>query len=325
MRDERKNTKVSQAIVEFIAAKRAARKSENTINEYSVTFKRFKAFVPEDPLLPSIEPLHIATFLGGLTGLSNKTVLNAHTALSSLWTWAVMQGICEVNIVRLVEPPKPEKRVIQPFTVKEVIAMARAAARLDTPKCKIDRPTALRDLAMLFLLVDTGIRASELCAARIQDISDEGLLVYGKGAKERVVPMCDITRESIAAYLQQVRLEAKPSDPLFTCWCRDEPLTRSGLLQFVERLGERAGVRNAHPHRFRHFFAIAFVRSGGDGYTLQDILGHETMDMVKIYLQMGLADVTAVHSKASPVRNLGLGDLGAPSAPSGGPSPEGNK
>lgn len=83
-------------------------------------------------------------------------------------------------------------------------------------------------------------------------------------------------------------------------------MTNHGLLQFCYRLGERAGVADCHPHRFRHTFAIDYLRFGGDAYTLQSILGHSTMEMVRRYLKLAQADVAEAHRRASPVENLGI-------------------
>jgi integrase/recombinase XerD len=83
-------------------------------------------------------------------------------------------------------------------------------------------------------------------------------------------------------------------------------LASSGLLQLIRRLGDRAGVNHAHPHRFRHTFAINFLRNGGNAFVLQMLLGHSTMEMVKRYLALAQADAQATHRRASPVANWRL-------------------
>jgi len=83
-------------------------------------------------------------------------------------------------------------------------------------------------------------------------------------------------------------------------------LNRSALQQLLEVIGVRAGVSNCHPHRFRHTFAIQFLRNGGNIYTLQAMLGHTTLDMVKKYLAIAQTDLDRDHEKASPVKGWAL-------------------
>jgi integrase/recombinase XerD len=87
---------------------------------------------------------------------------------------------------------------------------------------------------------------------------------------------------------------------------RRRPYNRDALLKLTRSLGDSAGVGNAHPHRFRHTFAINYLRNGGDAYTLQMLLGHSTMEMVKTYLQLAHADAAKAHRRASPVANWDL-------------------
>ena len=113
----------------------------------------------------------------------------------------------------------------------------------------------------------------------------------------------------IRDYLAE-REKALPTDILFLS-SQGGSLDRHDILKTVARIAERAKVLNAHPHRFRHTFAINFLRNGGDPYSLQEILGHTTLDTVKIYLQIANTDMFAAHQRASPVKKWGLGKLPA--------------
>jgi len=96
-----------------------------------------------------------------------------------------------------------------------------------------------------------------------------------------------------------------PTDPLIVGTKRD-PLTTAGLLRLIKRLGERAGIPGAHPHRFRHTFAINFLRNGGKVFELQYLLGHTTLEMVQRYLKLSQVDLEEAHRRASPVTNWNL-------------------
>jgi len=101
---------------------------------------------------------------------------------------------------------------------------------------------------------------------------------------------------------QSSRADAKPTAYLFVVR-HERPLDRCVLGRLLKRIGDRAGVLNVHPHRFRHTFAIAFLRNGGNVYALQRMLGHSSLDMVKRYLSIAQADVQDAHRDASPVTN----------------------
>jgi len=306
---DKKQITLSQALDGYFIAARARRLSPHTLQDYDYTFRRFEAFLKDDPPLTSITVAEIRGFLNSMTGISNKTLLNYHTGLSALWTWATREGLVERNIVRDAIPPKPEQREIVPFTKTDVKAMlsacdrSQAYVRPGKRKCDHERPTALRDKAIVILLVDTGIRASELCNLRIEDLDqrNHNITVMGKGSKERVIPISSRTSQFLWRYLA-MRDKTRPRDPLFVT-NTGRPLDRNNLSRLVRLMGERAGVRGAHPHRFRHTFAITFLRNGGNVFALQKLLGHSTMDMVKRYLALAQVDLENAHREASPVSN----------------------
>jgi site-specific recombinase XerD len=101
------------------------------------------------------------------------------------------------------------------------------------------------------------------------------------------------------------RPEARPDDPLFANHL-GRPLTRDALRHLISRIGQCAGIPNANVHRFRHTFAINFLRNGGNAYTLQRLLGHSTMEMVKTYFAQSAQDDSDNHRRASPVANWRL-------------------
>lgn len=164
------------------------------------------------------------------------------------------------------------------------------------------RATATRDRAILLVLLDTGLRASELTALVYRDYDEKrGRLHvrHGKGDKERVVFLGDTSRMALWRYLA-MREKLTPQSPLFAT--RGETaMDRAGLLHLVQRIGQRAGVEKAHPHRFRHTFAIWFLRNGGNPLELQRILGHEKLETVLVYVRLAEVDIERAAKAASPV------------------------
>jgi integrase/recombinase XerD len=304
-----KSVTLSQAIEGYTIHAYARRLSVNTVVSYEWAFRRLESVVGRDKALASITTKEIRSFLASMSDLSNKSVLNAHVALSALWTWGVGERIVPANIIREVRPPKAEIRDVIPFDKKDVQAMLTACdrskpyVRPGKRSCDNKRPTALRDRAIVMLLLDTGIRAAELCGLTVRDadLANHRVVVMGKGRKERHIPVSSRTEQAIWRYKAQ-RGELRAGDPLFLS-SPGTPMDRSGLYRMVSRLGERAGVAEAYPHRFRHTFAINFLRNGGNVFALQRILGHESLEMVKRYLSLAQMDLDKAHQDASPVAN----------------------
>lgn len=316
-----KQLTLTQAIQGFTLACQARQLSANTLRDYNTTFKRFQGFVDDDPLLSDIGPDMVRRFMawlatpqagGGAVAraprpLSKKTSLNYHTGLSALWAWAVTERLVERNVVREVEAPRAEKPAIVPLSqadVKTLLAACDRSREYSRPgkrACDNARPTALRDKTLIFLLLDTGMRASEVCGitARDVDLKNRRVFVMGKGDKERSLPISPETARVLWRYMTE-RSEAKASEALFVT--RDgRPLDRVVLLEMLKNLGVKAGVPDCHPHRFRHTFAINFLRNGGNVYELQMALGHTTLEMVRTYLALAETDLQKAHEEASPV------------------------
>lgn len=307
-----KRLTLTQVIFGYQMAVQARRLSPDTLKDYNRTLTRFTAFLEDDPFFEQISAGQVREFLGSLNGVSKKTVLNYHVGLSALWSWAVEEGLCEANIVRKVERPTPEKTAIVPFTLEDVKAMlsvigsSQPYTRPGKRECSHSLPNSERNRAIILLLLDTGIRSSELCKLRIHqvDMQNRRVKVFGKGAKERSVPFSPRTGKALWRYLAS-RMDDSAGDRAFITLTGSN-FTRDRLYHLISGVGERAGVQDARPHRFRHTFAINYLRNGGDPYSLQIMLGHSTMEMVKRYLSLAQADLDNQHRIASPVANWRL-------------------
>jgi integrase/recombinase XerD len=309
-----KNLTLSKALEGFDLASRARHLSPNTLAEYQNTFRKLQAFLREDPPLIDISKDQIEEFLAVQT-VSNKTILNYHTGLSSLWKWAVEAGLVIENPLRSITRPKPEKPDIIPFSegdmrlLVEAVKYSKSYGRTGKKISRHQLPEADRNHAILLTLLDTGVRATELCNLQIKDVDlrnkDKSISVKrGKGKKDRHMPISARTANVIWKYLAS-RPHARLNDPLFAT-DSEKPLERNNLGNMLEALGNRAGVPDVHPHRFRHTFAINFLRNGGNIYTLQIILGHETLEMCLRYLKIAQVDLDDAHRIASPVDNWNL-------------------
>jgi integrase/recombinase XerD len=246
-----------------------------------------------------ISARHVEGFMASLHGLANKSLLNHYIGLSALWTWLVGEELVKENIVRKIKPPKPEKREVVPLTEIEVKALLSAlnGSRIyvrDGRNVDHSLGSFERNRAILLLMLDTGLRASELCDLKIEDLDNRNNRIFvrqGKGMKERMLPFSPRTGQMIWRYLATRLFVGR----------LNRPITRTKLAEMFSGIGKRAGVHHVHPHRFRHTFAIQYLRNGGNAYTLQHMLGHSTLETVKIYLKLAQADVDQMHRRASPV------------------------
>ncbi len=208
---------------------------------------------------------------------------------------------------------------VEPFKKEDVELLIKACdfcgeAVTDQRRTFImQRPTGKRDKAILLTLLDTGLRASELCALRIADVDLKsgrvevrpGQAGKAKGGKGRIVFLGKSARRFLWRYLTEREDMEDPEAPLFL-GKQHRVLNSNGLRQLVNGLGQKAGVRKCHPHRFRHTFAITYLRSGGDVFTLKSLLGHGSLDMVEHYARIAEVDVEQAHRKASPADNWRL-------------------
>ncbi len=304
---------LSQAIEGAVLACQARRLSDNTIREYAHYYRKLQAFyAPADPAFAAIDRLQLQQFINSLTGLSAKSCSNVRISLLSLYRWSVSFGLTDVNVARQLDPIKAETRVIHPFSKTDVQAMLHAVekskpyTRPGKGTCSHTTRQYLRNKAIIYTLLDTGLRSSELCDLRLKQTDKRNLRlkVFGKGSKERIVPFSSSTALHLWRYLA-TRSDLAPDDYLFATG-GDRPLDNHNLYHALKLVGERAGIADVHPHRFRHTFAINFLRNGGNVYTLKEILGHASLKMCLRYLEIAQADVEANYRPASPVKNWGL-------------------
>jgi site-specific recombinase XerD len=312
---------LSQAIEGYTIAANARGLADNTIREYTFYYLRLTQFFAArsaehadgpDPQFESITVAHIQEFLNSLTTLSQKTKCNIHIALSSMWKWGVDFGLVPRNLIRDIKMNKPEQRAIHPYTKEDVKFMianvdrSKSYTRPGKVECNHALGQALRNKALIYFLLDTGLRAGEVASAQVKDFELKNLRVkvFGKGSKERIVPFSYQTGQVLWRYLT-TRGALRPDDYLFIS-SHDRGLSRGDINHIIGRLGKRAGVSGAHPHRFRHTFAINFLRNGGNVYTLKEILGHASLKMCLRYLELAQADIEHNYRPASPVKNWGL-------------------
>ena len=302
----------SQALQGYFLAQQARRLSQHTIRNYSKTLYKFQPWLKRDLLVDEITAHMIRDFLAEQTGVSKKTVLGHYNALAAFWSWAVREKIAKEHIVHEVQAPKPEIVNIVPYSEQDfrlMLSSLERSKKYSRPGKRISDhsvPHVERNRAILLLLLDCGLRNDELCHIKIHDLDrrNQRIYIFGKGAIERHVPFSSRTGQALWRYLV-TRGEVKANEPLFTLH-NGRAFNRYWLYNLIKSIGERAGVTDVTVHRFRHTFAIQYLRNGGDPYTLQRMLGHSSLDITKRYLQIAQTDIEKTHQRASPVDNWAL-------------------
>lgn len=289
---------LAHCINDYLADCRARGHSPRTVAHYSRSLQLFDRFLPNGATWTTASAIREAV-------AALRTQSQYSTASISMYTrsWRAFLRFCQReelipdDLARYIKPPKTEPR-------RDIILDAAAINKL------LDAATkgyqSVRDVTLLTVMFDTGLRAGELCALAIRhvDMGSRTLTVPSGKTGARTVPIGRTTAKALRRWLSAHPENIKPAAPLFPSSMTGEALTVSALRQCVKRIGQRAGL-TVHPHQFRHSFAVEFLRNGGDTFSLQRILGHSSLEMTRWYAQLADADVQARHNLASPADRLG--------------------
>jgi len=233
--------------------------------------------------------------------LSGHTINGYLRALQAFWSWLAREDFIQENPFARLKIPKAPRKVVPIFSDEQ---LQHLLAAID-----ITSSVGYRDYTIILTLLDTGIRCSELTGLRLVDVNLESRLlkVWGKGSKERLVPIGAKVQKALWKYMARYRPE--PITPRYdqVFLTRDgHPLTKDRLEAIVERYGKKAGITGVRisPHTFRHTMAVTFLRNGGDVFSLQRILGHSQLEVLRGYVNLAQSDISRMHRRNSPADNL---------------------
>lgn len=247
-------------------------------HEWDTTLLRQFVLHLQDKKTPSGKPL---------SGYSVTTYVQA---VKTFVKWLYDEDLIDNDIGARLKKPRPPQTQKQPYSDDE---LRRFLA--------VSKPSP-RDHAIISILIDCGLRANEVCQLTKEDVNFDQFLIIvrqGKGRKTRVVPMSPLAARAIMKHI------AKNEPVHFLFATRDhETFTPNSLLQLVRRLGAKAEVPNPTVHRFRHSFALAWVRSGSDILTLSKVLGHSDPNTTRMYVFLATEDLQRTHINASPLQHL---------------------
>lgn len=288
-----------EAFLKYLAIERGLSENYQLIVQRSLEVFSGWFFQRKKSGWSGVEPGDITEFLAfrKRSGLQASSVRLDAVALRIFFRFLVARQGWKSNPAETLSLPRPEKHLPETLNADEVRRLIESVGLGD--------PQGLRDRAMLELLYSSGLRVSELCDARLENIDLESgfIRVTGKGNKTRLVPVGQPAREAIRNYLNSGRptLVGRRTGAEIFLSIRGRKLTPQRIWQLVRQYAGRAGLeRNVHPHLMRHSFATHLLGGGADLRVIQELLGHADISTTQIYTHVEKSGLKAVLKKFHP-------------------------
>ena len=265
--------------------------SDNTVNSYRDNLKQFYMYFEHQNIL-NLNEKDIKDFISNLNK-TEKTKAHYITVINSFYNFLVDEEKITINPCENIRQPKLPKKLPNYLTVEEVDKL------LDL---RLNTPLAYRNKAMLELLYSTGIRITELVELKLNniDFNDELIRVMGKGSKERIIPIGEITKKYLDLYINKYRnfiLNTKSSEYLFVNY-NGNRMSRQGFFKILKKLCNTNHIsKEISPHILRHSFATHLLNNGADLRIIQELLGHENISTTEIYSHISKEKIIKDYSK----------------------------
>ncbi|HEX7243592.1 MAG TPA: site-specific tyrosine recombinase XerD [Longimicrobiaceae bacterium] len=275
--------------------------SERTVEAYEHDVARLASFCRTlDRITPgevTTQDLRQFVFLLKDVGLAPASISRNISAVRTFFGFLLAESLVVSDPSERIEPPKAWR------TLPDVLSVAEVEKLLETPD--LAQPLAFRDRAMLEFAYASGVRVSELIDLQLRNLAlDEELaLVFGKGGKERLVPIGRRAVGALSIYLRETRprLDRGKSEGRVFLNARGGPLTRMGVWKILRQHVEAAGIgKHVSPHTLRHSFATHLLEGGADLVAVQEMLGHADISTTQIYTHVDRRYLAEVHRSFHP-------------------------
>ena len=290
-------TQAQKATLQFLASLRQRNASVHTLKAYRGDLEAFSAYIGQRDL-KAVDHVAIRGFLSHLydKGLGKTSVARSLAALRSLYHWMAQEGMVQQNPAALVSTPKLPKKLPRVPTIEEmnIVLDGKMPETASFPE---------RDHLLFELLYGCGIRNSELVGINLDDIrlSNEAILIRGKGKKERYVPFGDSVKSALAAYLPVRQKLLRKNLPALLVNQRGGRLTTRSVGRIIKKVAVAKGLSpDVHPHTLRHAFGTHMLEEGADLRAIQEMLGHERLSTTQRYTQLSMKHVMQVYDQTHP-------------------------
>ncbi len=297
-------------IDEYLTFLRVERRlSAKTLDAYARDLSDWLTFLK--PLrCPSFQdtlPDHILDFTVSCRkrGLAPRSLGRTLSAIRGLYKYLHKEGLINRNVTEAIDLPKLGRRLPKFLTLAEVDRLLDASQKVTTNTATKNPFEATRDATMLALLYATGLRVSELCGLKTNDLNRQAgfVLAFGKGSKERYVPIGKSALTFLDHYLSGIRpklLSHRESQLLFVT-PKAKPVTRQAFWHFLKRMAVAANItKSVTPHVIRHSFATHLLENGADLRSVQIMLGHADIVTTQIYTHITGERLRAAHKAFHP-------------------------
>lgn len=297
----------------FLIDRRSIRLSKKTVAFYKIGLSNFLKFCSLNGI-QSVEEITALIIRKYLLSLEDKgyTPGGIHCkwrAVRCFFNWYEIENNQEgwKNPIRNIKVKNPRIEPLEPADIEAVKAILRTCGKKLGDAHWRSRYQFLnaRDKVIILMLLDTGLRASELLALTLDNINPiTGVVqvVHGKGGKSRTVYIGRKTRQQLRKYLKLAG--KKIEDNRLFINHQEQPLTVNGLNQMFAERAKMAGVKKQSPHAFRRLFALTMLRNGVDIYSLQLLMGHADLQILRRYLKLTQTDTLEAHIRGGPVEKL---------------------
>jgi len=275
--------------------------SDNTIAAYQRDLQRLAEFAASKGITEArgitTPMLRQFVFLLKDLGLSGATIRRNISAVRTWYSFMVAEGLVERDPSDRLETPKRWR------TLPDVLSEDEMNRLLEAPR--VEEKLAWRDRALLELAYGAGLRVSELCDLSVTDlmIADGLVRAFGKGKKERLVPIGRTVVSAVSVYLHTIRptLDRGTTQGRLLLNARGEPLSRVGAWGILKRRAREAGItKRVTPHTLRHSFATHLLEGGADLRAVQEMLGHADLSTTQIYTHVDRDYLRTVHHRFHP-------------------------